>query len=72
MSCRDYILVKKHNVWDSNKKMNDYLQRKKINTIQNTIIIDEDDEETNDNNLSSNVEFKNYGRLGMPIRTPLT
>ena len=45
MSCRDYILVKKHNVWDSNKKMNDYLQRKRINTIQNTIIIDEDDEE---------------------------
>jgi hypothetical protein len=36
------------------------------------IIIDEDDEVTNDNNLSSSVELKNYGRLGMPIRTPLT
>ena len=35
------------------------------------IIIDEDDEVTNDTNLSTNVEFKNYGRLGMPIRTPL-
>ena len=36
------------------------------------IIIDEDNEETNDNNLAPSVEFKNYGRLGMPIRTPLT
>jgi hypothetical protein len=36
------------------------------------VIIDEDNEETNDNNLSSSVEYKNYGRLGMPIRTPLT
>ena len=34
-------------------------------------VIDEDDEVTNDTNLSTNVEFKNYGRLGMPIRTPL-
>ena len=36
------------------------------------IIIDEDDEVTNDTNLSTNVEYKNYGRLGMPIRTPLS
>ncbi len=36
------------------------------------VIVDEDDEETNDNNLAPSVEFKNYGRLGMPIRTPLT
>ena len=36
------------------------------------IIIDEDDEETQDETLASKVEFKNYGRLGMPIRTPLT
>ena len=36
------------------------------------IIIDEDDEVTQDETLSSKVEFKNYGCLGMPIRTPLT
>ena len=36
------------------------------------IIIDEDDEETQDETLAAKVEFKNYGRLGMPIRTPLT
>ena len=35
------------------------------------IIIDEDDEMTQDETLSNQVEFKNYGRLGMPIRTPL-
>ena len=35
------------------------------------IIIDEDDEETQDETLAPKVEFKNYGRLGMPIRTPL-
>jgi hypothetical protein len=36
------------------------------------IVIDEDDEETQDETLAAKVEFKNYGRLGMPIRTPLT
>ena len=36
------------------------------------IFIDEDDEETQDETLAAKVEFKNYGRLGMPIRTPLT
>ena len=36
------------------------------------IIIDEDDEETQDETLAAKVEYKNYGRLGMPIRTPLT
>jgi len=36
------------------------------------VIVDQDDEEVEDNNLASNVEYKNYGRLGMPIRTPLT
>ncbi len=35
------------------------------------IIIDEDDETTQDETLSGNVEYKNNGRLGMPIRTPL-
>ena len=35
------------------------------------IIVDEDDEVTQDETLSNKVEFKNYGRLGMPIRTPL-
>jgi hypothetical protein len=35
------------------------------------IIVDEDDEPTNDTNLAPSVEYKNYGRLGMPIRTPL-
>ena len=35
------------------------------------IIIDEDDEETQDESLAAKVEYKNYGRLGMPIRTPL-
>ena len=34
------------------------------------IIVDEDDEVTQDETLSNKVEFKNYGRLGMPIRTP--
>jgi hypothetical protein len=36
------------------------------------IIVDEDDEETQDETLAAKVEYKNYGRLGMPIRTPLT
>jgi len=35
------------------------------------IIIDEDDEPTTDSSLAPSVEYKNYGRLGMPIRTPL-
>ena len=36
------------------------------------VIVDEDDEEINDPNIAQTVEYKNYGRLGMPIRTPLT
>ncbi len=36
------------------------------------VIVDQDDEEVQDKNLSSKLEYKNYGRLGMPIRTPLT
>ena len=36
------------------------------------VIVDQDEEEVQDTNLASNVEYKNYGRLGMPIRTPLT
>ena len=36
------------------------------------IIVDEDDEETQDETLAAKVDFKNYGRLAMPIRTPLT
>ena len=35
------------------------------------VIVDEDDEEINDPNINQTVEYKNYGRLGMPIRTPL-
>ena len=35
------------------------------------IIVDEDEEETKDESLAAKVEYKNYGRLGMPIRTPL-
>jgi hypothetical protein len=36
------------------------------------VIVDEDAEEINDPNIAQTVEYKNYGRLGMPIRTPLT
>ena len=36
------------------------------------VIVDEDDEEINDPNIAQTVDYKNYGRLGMPIRTPLT
>ena len=36
------------------------------------VIIDQDEEETKDPNIAQTVEYKNYGRLGMPIRTPLT
>ena len=36
------------------------------------VIDDEDDEEIKDPNIAQTVEYKNYGRLGMPIRTPLT
>jgi hypothetical protein len=36
------------------------------------VIVDEDDVEINDPNIAQTVEYKNYGRLGMPIRTPLT
>ncbi len=40
--------------------------------ILSFIIVDEDDEEIKDPNIAQTVDFKNYGRLGMPIRTPLT
>jgi hypothetical protein len=36
------------------------------------VIIDQDEEETKDPDIAQTVEYKNYGRLGMPIRTPLT
>ncbi len=35
------------------------------------IIMDQDEEESKDSNIAQTVEYKNYGRLGMPIRTPL-
>jgi hypothetical protein len=35
------------------------------------VIIDQDEEESQDPNIAQTVEYKNYGRLGMPIRTPL-
>ena len=35
------------------------------------IVIDEDDEETQDESLAARVEYKFFGRLGMPVRTPL-
>jgi hypothetical protein len=36
------------------------------------VIIDQDEEETQDPNIAPKVEFKNFGRLGAPIRTPMT
>ena len=36
------------------------------------VVIDVDNEEVQDENLAPKVEYKNYGRLGMPIRTPLS
>ena len=36
------------------------------------VIIDQDEEDSQDPNIVQTVEYKNYGRLGMPIRTPLT
>ncbi len=36
------------------------------------VIVDEDDEEIKDPNIAQTVDYKNYGRLGMPIRTPST
>ena len=36
------------------------------------VVIDLDNEEVQDENLAPKVEYKNYGRLGMPIRTPLS
>ena len=36
------------------------------------VIIDQDEEETEDPNIAPKVEFKNFGRLGAPIRTPIT
>ncbi len=36
------------------------------------VIVDEDDEEIKDPNIAQTIDYKNYGRLGMPIRTPLT
>ena len=36
------------------------------------VVIDQDEEETEDPNIAPKVEFKNFGRLGAPIRTPIT
>ena len=36
------------------------------------IIIDEVDEEVHDPNMAPKVDFNNYGRKGMSIRTSLT
>ena len=36
------------------------------------VIIDQDEEETKDPDITQTIDYKNYGRLGMPIRTPLT
>ena len=36
------------------------------------IIIDQDEEETQDSNIAQKVDFKNFGRLGAPIRPPIT
>lgn len=36
------------------------------------VIIQEDDEIVQDETLAPKVEYKNFGRMGMPIRTPLT
>ncbi len=36
------------------------------------VVIDVDNEEVQDENLAPKVEYKNYGRLGMPIQTPLS
>jgi hypothetical protein len=36
------------------------------------VIIDQDEEESQDPNIAQTIDYKNYGRLGMPIRTPLT
>jgi hypothetical protein len=36
------------------------------------VIIDQDEEETKDPDIAQTIDYKNYGRLGMPIRTPLT
>ena len=37
-----------------------------------TFVVLDVDKEVQDENLAPRVEFKNYGRLGMPIRTPLS
>ena len=36
------------------------------------IIIDEEDEEVHDPNMAPKVDYKNYGRIGMPISTQFT
>lgn len=36
------------------------------------VIIDQDEEETQDPDIAPKVDFKNFGRLGAPIRTPVT
>ena len=36
------------------------------------IIIDEEEEEVHDPNMAPKVDYKNYGRNSMSIRTPLT
>ena len=36
------------------------------------IIIDEEDEDVHDPNMAPKVDYNNYGRKGMSIRTPFT
>ena len=40
--------------------------------LKTFIIIDEEDEEIHDQNMAQTVDYKNYGRNGMPIRTQFT
>jgi hypothetical protein len=51
----------------------DFITRTPLKPFYMTfVIIDQDEEESQDPNIAQTVEYKNYGRLGMPIRTPLT
>ncbi len=51
----------------------DFLSSSPLNKFfLSLIIIDEDDEVTNDSSLSAPIDFKNFGQLGARIRTPKT